>query len=93
MYEWDSIEAIFGEATVRFKLPPDFVTLQSNKLFEQKSAAKFINFHYTKGVPYPYNTQFIPDGIAESLKAGTLEPQFFEQWYSSTVKGMFNGIY
>lgn len=93
VYEWDSIEAIFGEATVRFKLPPDFVTLQSNKLFEQKSAAKFINFHYTKGVPYPYNTQFIPDGIAESLKAGTLEPQFFEQWYSSTVKGMFNGIY
>lgn len=93
VYEWDSLEAVFGEATVRFKLPPDFVTLQSNKLFEQKSAAKFINFHYTKGVPYPYNTRTIPDGIAAALKDGTLEPQFFEQWYSSTVKGMFNGIY
>lgn len=93
VYEWDSIEAIFGEATVRFKLPPDFVTLQSNKLFEQKSAAKFINFHYRKGEPYKYDTQFIPDGIAKSLRDGTLEPQFFEQWYTSTVKGMFNGIY
>ena len=93
VYEWDSIEAIFGEATVRFKLPPDFVTLQSNKLFEQKSAAKFINFHYRKGEPYNYDTKFIPDGIAKSLRDGTLEPQFFEQWYTSTVKGMFNGIY
>ena len=93
VYEWDSLEAIFGEATSRFKLPPDFVTLQSNKLFEQKSAAKFINFHYTKGEPYIYDTKFIPDGIALSLKDGTLEPQFFEQWYTSTVKGMFNGIY
>lgn len=93
VYEWDSIEPIFGEATVRFKLPPDFVTLQSNKLFEQKSAAKYINFHYEKGVPYTGETKFIPDGIALALKDGVLEPQFFEQWYSSTVKGMFNGIY
>lgn len=93
VYEWDCLEAIFGEATSRFKLPPDFVTLQSNKLFEQKSAAKFINFHYVKGEPYKYDTKFMPDGIAYALRDGTLEPQFFEQWYSSTVKGMFNGIY
>lgn len=93
VYEWDSLTAEFGEATESFKLPPDFVTLQSNKLFEQKSAAKFINFHYEKGVPYPYDTKFMPDGIALALKDGTLEPRFFEQWYSSTVKGMFNGIY
>ena len=93
VYEWDSLEAILGEATARFKLPPDFVTLQSNKLFEQKSAAKFINSHYEKGVPYTHDTKFMPDGIALALKDGTLEPQFFEQWYTSTVKGMFNGIY
>lgn len=93
VYEWDSLEPIFGEATVRFKLPPDFVTLQSNKLFEQKSAAKFINFYYVKGEPYKYDTKFMPDGIAFALRDGTLEPQFFEQWYTSTVKGMFNGIY
>ena len=93
VYEWDSMEPIFGEATQRWKLPHDFVTLQSNKLFEQKSAAKFINFHYHEGEPYAYNTRMIPEGIAAALKDGTLEHQFFEQWYSSTVKGQFNGIY
>ena len=93
VYEWDKLEAIFGESTSRFKLPPDFVTLQSNKLFEQKTAAKFILFHYQKGEPYKYDTMHMPDGIALALRDGTLEPQFFEQWYSSTVKGEFNGIY
>lgn len=93
VYEWDSMEYIYGEYTRAFKLPPDYVTLQSNKLFEQKSAAKFIASHYRKGEPYPYNTSGMPDGIAEALKDGTMEPQFFNAWYSSTVKGMFNGIY
>ena len=93
VYEWDKLEALFGESTCKFKIPPDFVTLQSNKLFEQKSAAKFILFHYKKGEPYKYDTKFMPDGIALALRDGTLEPQFFEQWYSSTVKGEFNGIY
>lgn len=93
VYEWDSLEYIYGEFTSSFKLPPDFVTLQSNKLFEQKSQAKFILFHYKKGQPYGYDIKNIPDGITAQLKEGTMEPQFFESWYSSTVKGMFNGIY
>lgn len=93
VYEWDNLEYIYGEFTSSFKLPPDFVTLQSNKLFEQKSQAKFILFHYKKGQPYGYDIKNIPDGITAQLKEGTMEPQFFESWYSSTVKGMFNGIY
>ena len=93
VYEWDKLEYIYGEMTTAFKLPPDYVTLQSNKLFEQKSAAKFVAFHYKKGEPYEYSLKHMPDGIAEQLKNGTMEPQFFEAWYSSTVKGMFNGIY
>ena len=93
VYEWREMEPICGEGTLRFKLPPDFVTLQSNKLFEQKSAAKFINNTYVKGKPYTMSTDFIPDGIAQGLREGTIEPKFFESWYTSTVKGMFNGIY
>ena len=93
VYEWDSIKPLFGEMTTSFKNPPDFVTLQSNKLFEQKSAAKLINNLYEKGTPYKQRTDFIPDGIAAELKAGTLEEEFFESWYCNTVKGMFNGIY
>lgn len=93
VYEWDSYEVIGGEVTRHFKLPPDYVTLQSNKLFEQKSAAKFISSHYVEGEPYKYNLTGIPDGIAESLRNGTCKKQFFDSWYTSTVKGMFNGIY
>lgn len=93
VYEWDDFEVLFGESTGKFRTPPDFVTMQSNKLFEMKSAAKFISKHYTQGVPYQYNLSGIPDGIAESLRDGTCTEQFFESWYTGTVKGMFNGIY
>lgn len=93
VYEWDDMEVLFGESTGKFRTPPDFVTMQSNKLFEMKSAAKFISKHYTEGVPYQYNLSGIPDGIAESLRDGTCTEQFFESWYTGTVKGMFNGIY
>ena len=93
VYEWDSYSVICGEATLKWKRPPDYVTLQSNKLFEQKSAAKFISAHYEKGKPYQFNLAGIPDGIAQELKDGTCDEKFFESWYTSTVKGMFNGIY
>lgn len=93
VYEWDSFEVLCGEATGKFRKAPDFVTLQSNELFEMKSKAKFINNHYELGTPYPYSLGGIPDGIAEELANGTCDPKFFESWYISTVKGMFNGIY
>ena len=93
VYEWDEMTVLFGEMTRNWKLPPDYVTLQSNKLYEQKNAAKIITKNYRKGEPYSGDLKFIPDGIANELRNGTLEPEFFEQWYISTVKGMFNGIF
>lgn len=94
VYEWDKIGLVCGEGTCSFIAPPDFVTLQSNLLFEMKSACKFISNHYHKGTPYLYNIpQIIPDGIRDSLLDGTCEEQFFEEYYTGTVKGMFNGIY
>lgn len=94
VYEWDSHECVFGEVTGKWKIPPDYVTLQSNMLFEMKNAAKFINNHYDEGKPYEYDIPgTIPDGIADMLRDGTCTSQFFESWYTSTVKGMFNGIY
>jgi hypothetical protein len=84
---------IYGEVTTRFIPPPEFVTLQSNLLFEQKSKAKFVLAHYNEGEEYPFNVTGLPTGIADGLKKGTLEHQFFEEWYSNTVKGQFNGIY
>ena len=93
VYEWDSYEVIGGDGTWSFQFPPDFVTAQSNVLYSQKDAAKFIDNHYHEGEPYPFNLSGIPDGIAESLRDGSCVHQNFKGWYNSTVKGMFNGIY
>lgn len=93
VYEWDAMIVILGEVTSMFRTPPDFVTLQSNELFDMKTKAKFISKHYHKGESYPYQLSGIPDGIAEELKNGTCDESFFSSWYTSTVKGMFNGIY
>lgn len=46
VYEWDTMQAVCGEATIKWKIPTDYVTLQSNILFEMKNDAKFINNHY-----------------------------------------------
>lgn len=93
VYEWDEYHVIGGEGTWNFRFPPDFVTAQSNVLYAQKDAAKFIDSHYEEGIPYPYNLRGIPDGIADSLREGKCSHEFFHSWYTGTVKGMFNGIY
>lgn len=94
VYEWDSHEILFGERTGKYKKPPDYVTMQSNLLYEMKNDAKFINNHYQEGKPYEYDIPgTIPEGIAQNLRDGSCSNQFFEAWYVSTVKGEFNGIY
>lgn len=94
VYEWDKIIVNYGELTVKFKTPPDYVTLQSNNLFEMKNDAKIINKRYIEGEPYKYEIpDTIPIGIKNSLLNGTCKHGFFESYYNSTVKGMFNGIY
>ena len=94
VYEWDTINPLFGELTVKFKLPPDYVTLQSNNLFEMKNDAKVIHKNYKQGIPYDKEIpNTIPIGIKNSLLDGSCNEGFFESYYTSTVKGMFNGIY
>lgn len=94
VYEWDFIRAIRGESTIKWSKPPDYVTLQSNNLFEMKNDAKIINKNYHQGESYKLEIpNTIPNGIADSLRNGTCDEGFFESYYNSTVKGMFNGIY
>lgn len=94
VYEWDGLEPILGEGTRKHRRPPDYVTLQSNALFEVKSAAKRICASYAQGVPYDGDMpESVPDGIARSLRDGTCDARFMSSYYNSTVKGMFNGIY
>lgn len=94
VYEWHSYRVILGEGSLNFKYPPDYVTLQSNILYETKNDCKQINNHYEEGKPYPYEIPAtIPAGIAATLQDGTCSAQFFNGYYNSTIKGMFNGIY
>lgn len=94
VYNFDKFEVLYGEATSHFNKPPDYVTLQSNILFNAKNDAKIINKNYVEGKHYTDEIpDTIPKGIAINLKNGLCSKQFFESYYTSTVKGMFNGIY
>jgi len=94
VYEWVSHACILGEGTIKFIVPPDYVTLQSNVLFETKNDVKIINNNYQEGKPYGLDIPAtIPDSIRNGLLTGSLEKSFLTSYYNSTIKGMFNGIY
>lgn len=94
VYDFDSVEPLQGEGTIKSMWPPDYVTAQSNLLFGRKNDAKVINGNYVEGAPYTGELpDTIPMGIAEGLLNGELSHGFVESWYQSTVKGSFNGIY
>ena len=93
-YEFDEMHALYGEATAKTIVPPDYVTLQSNMLFARKTDVKNLIKHYTEGVPYAGDIpESIPEGLARDARAGTLSVKFLQSYYGSTVKGQFNGIY
>lgn len=94
VYEWDRMEALYGEIATSWQLPPDYVTLQSNVLFAQKQGMKRLLSTYEEGTPYELEIdERIPEAIRAECELGTASRQFLESYYNSTVKGMFNGIY
>lgn len=94
VYEFDKMHVLYGEATTKTIVPPDYVTLQSNMLFARKTDVKNLIKHYHEGTPYTGDIpDSIPEGIARDAKAGTLSVKFLQSYYGSTVKGQFNGIY
>ena len=94
VYEFDSMHVLYGEATTKTIVPPDYVTLQSNMLFVRKTDVKNLIKGYAEGTPYTGEIpDSIPEGIARDAKAGALSVKFLQSYYGSTVKGQFNGIY
>ena len=94
VYEFDEMHVLYGEATTKTIVPPDYVTLQSNMLFARKTDVKNLIKHYHAGTSYAGDIpESIPDGIARDARAGTLSVKFLQSYYGSTVKGQFNGIY
>lgn len=94
VYAFDEMHVLYGEATTKTIVPPDYVTLQSNMLFARKTDVKNLIKRYHEGTAYVDEiSDSIPDGIARDAKAGTLSMKFLQSYYGSTVKGQFNGIY
>lgn len=94
VYEFDEMHVLYGEATTKSIVPPDYVTLQSNMLFARKTDVKNLIKGYIEGVPYEADIpESIPEGIARDAKTGELSVKFLQSYYGSTVKGQFNGIY
>lgn len=94
VYEFESMYVLYGEATTKAIVPPDYVTLQSNMLFARKTDVKNLIKHYHEGTAYAGEIpDSIPEGIARDAKSGTLSMKFLQSYYGSTVKGQFNGIY
>lgn len=94
VYEWDDMACVFGEVTAKTELPPDYVSIQSNMLFDQKTDVKTIMNNYTPGEPYPLEVPpSIPENIADDLKAGALDATFMKAYYNVQTKGVFNSLY
>lgn len=94
VYAFDEMHVLYGEATTKTIVPPDYVTLQSNMLFARKTDVKNLIKGYTEGVPYAGDIpESIPEGIVHDAKTGDLSMKFLQSYYGSTVKGQFNGIY
>lgn len=94
VYAFDEMHVLYGEATTKTIVPPDYVTLQSNMLFARKTDVKNLIKRYHEGTAYSGEIpDSIPEGIVRDAKAGTLGVKFLQSYYGSTVKGQFNGIY
>lgn len=93
-YDFDNMTVIGGELSSSSIVPPDYVTLQSNALYTMKKDAKHVLAVYKDGEPYPEQVPLtIPATIADGVRRGTLSRRWFHDWYASSVKGMFNGVY
>lgn len=94
VYEWDDCTCLQGESTMNFYTPPDYVTLQSMRLYKAKDETKQLLKEYRQGVVNQgINVPEMLSPMTEEIRNGNVTVGFLESFYTSTVKGMFNGIY
>lgn len=93
VYDFDAATPLYGEGTIKFARPPDYVIAQSHTLYKRKNAMKELLKRYSEGEPLKDMPEGIPEGIADACVNGTADRSFLEAYYNSTVKGMFNGVY
>lgn len=87
-YEWESMEAVEGELTTRFVLPPDYTVLLDSALYSMKAQVKQLLAARRYGREYEASSEFIPEAIAKSTDVA-----FIESYYQSSIKVLFNSLY
>lgn len=87
-YEWDTMEAVEGELTTKFVLPPDYVLLLDSALYDMKSQVKQLLAARRYDREYAASSEFIPEAIAKSTDVA-----FLESYYQSSIKVLFNSLY
>lgn len=87
-YEWSSMEAVEGELTTRFVLPPDYTILLDSALYSMKKQVKQLLAARRAGRPFEASSEFIPEAIAKSTDLA-----FLESYYQSSIKVLFNSLY
>lgn len=94
VYTYDTMRVLEMEATTKFIRPPAYVVLQSQTLFKMKQVFKYLNNNYHEGKPWKEDlSSLVPQGLSVALRKGELSNQFLNNYYNSTIKGSFNGIY
>ena len=87
-YQWSSMEAVEGEMTSAFVLPPDYIVLLDSALYKMKSQIKQLIAARKKGEDYAVKSEFIPEAIAKST-----DLEFLKSYYQSSIKTLFNSLY
>ena len=78
-YEWDSMEVLEGEMTLRFQEPPAFILKLDQALYQNKKAMKM--------VLHGGDSTLIPDAIKKAPRAVQ------EGYYKFSSKAQFNSVF
>ena len=87
-YQWESMEAVEGEMTSSFVLPPDYTILLDSALYSMKAQVKHLIAARKRGEEFEPSSEFIPEEIAKSK-----DIPFLESYYQSSIKTLFNSLY
>lgn len=93
VYAFDSFEVLDGESTSSAGRAPEYITLLSNMLYNQKDELKQILKNYEQGKPYPLENTSLPGHIAEAIESGSASRDYLESFYKHIIKGSYNAIY
>lgn len=92
VYDYDSFEVLDGESSSSATRAPEYVTLLSNMLYNQKDELKQILKQYD-GTPMDIEKSTLPRHIVDGIREGELSPEYLESFYKNIIKGSYNSIY